>query len=72
MDTKSTARYLIILVATFYVVNWTFALLNRSDSLLNLAGFLLLACWGLLLLDTKLFKSNPLKKHNHHNGNTPS
>ncbi|RRB02029.1 hypothetical protein [Larkinella rosea] len=72
MDTKSIARYLLVLVATFYVINWTFALLNRSNSLLNLAGFLLIASWGLVLLETKFFKSNPLKKHNPDNGSTPS
>lgn len=72
MNTKSTVRYLISLVATFYVVNWAFALLNRSNSLLNLAGFLLIAFWGLLLLNTKLFTSNPLKKHTHNHGDTLS
>ncbi|GAB3928045.1 hypothetical protein [Larkinella terrae] len=72
MDTKSIVRFLLILVTTFYVVNWTFALLNRADSLLNLTGFLLIASWGLLLIDTKFFTTNPLKKYTHKNGNTPS
>jgi hypothetical protein len=72
MDIKSVTRYLIVLVATFFIVNWTFALLNEANSLLNLAGFMLISSWILIAIGTKGFKKFPIKNHNHENGSTPS
>jgi ABC-type iron transport system FetAB permease component len=72
MNIRSIIRYLLVLVATFFVLNWTFALLNQADSFLNFAGFVLIASWILLVVGTKGFTKLPLKNRKHHNGNTSS
>ncbi|RRB10225.1 phage holin family protein [Larkinella knui] len=70
MDIKSVVRYLMVLVASFFILNWTFDLLNRANSFLNFAGFLLITAWILVVIGTKGFKRIPLKNQNHNNGNT--
>ncbi|WP_138994416.1 hypothetical protein [Larkinella sp. C7] len=72
MDIRSITRYLLVLVATFFILNGTFALLNQANSFLNFAGFVLIASWILLVAGTKGFTKLPLKNRKHHNGNTPS